>query len=163
MRLKIDELRELQKALDARIFTQHDTSRDATRIDRCLALCVEIGELANETRCFKYWSVRDASPKDVLLEELEDSIHFLLSLGIDLNDTSEYIEGIDDHEYLSQTFLAFYRASAKLTESFNMKNYLACFSFICVLAEKLAFSESDLIEYYLRKNQKNHQRQDTNY
>jgi len=163
MRLKIDELRVLQSELDERIFTQHDTSRTATRSDRCLALCVEIGELANETRCFKYWSVRDASPKDILLEELEDSIHFLLSLGIDLKDTSETIEGVDDHECLSQTFLDFYRAAVKLTGSFTLKNYLACFSFICVLAEKLEFSEADLSEYYLRKNQKNHQRQDTQY
>ncbi|MGB7594160.1 MAG: dUTP diphosphatase, partial [Erysipelotrichaceae bacterium] len=139
MRLKIDELRVLQSELDERIFTQHDTSRVATRIDRCLALCVEIGELANETRCFKYWSVRDASPKDILLEELEDSIHFLLSLGIDLKDTSESIEGIDDHEYLSQTFLDFYRAAVKLIDSFTLKHYLACFSYICVLAEKLEF------------------------
>ncbi|TFG83378.1 MAG: dUTPase, partial [Erysipelotrichales bacterium] len=98
MRLKIDELRVLQGELDERIFTQHNTSRTATRIDRCLALCVEIGELANETRCFKYWSVRPPSQKDVLLEELEDSIHFLLSLGIDLKDTSDTIEGYDDHE-----------------------------------------------------------------
>jgi dimeric dUTPase (all-alpha-NTP-PPase superfamily) len=163
MRLKIDELRILQGELDERIFNQHDTSRTATRIDRCLALCVEIGELANETRCFKYWSVRDASPKDVLLEELEDSIHFLLSLGIDLKDTSEFVEGVDDHEYLSQTFLDFYRAALRLTDSFTLKHYQACFAYVCIMAEKLEFCEADLIEYYLRKNQKNHQRQDTHY
>ena len=163
MRLKIDELRVMQGALDSRIFKQHDTSRDGTRIDRCLALCVEIGELANETRCFKYWSVKPASPKDILLEELEDSIHFLLSLGIDLNDTSVFIEGSDDQLHLSQSFLGFYRASVKLMDGFNLENYRACFSFVCILAEKLAFSETDLIAYYLRKNQKNHQRQDTHY
>lgn len=163
MRLKIDELRVLQGELDERIFTRHNTSRTATRIDRCLALCVEIGELANETRCFKYWSVRPPSQKDVLLEELEDSIHFLLSLGIDLKDTSDTIEGHDDHEYLSQTFLDFYHAAIKLTESFNLKHYLDCFGYVCILAEKLGFSEADLIEYYLRKNQKNHMRQDTQY
>lgn len=163
MRLKIDELRVLQGQLDARIFAQHDTSREKTRIDRCLALCVEIGELANETRCFKYWSVRPSSPKDVLLEELEDSIHFLLSLGIDLEDTSEAIEGQDDQQDLSLTFLDFYRASIRLLDDFNLETYLVCFGFICVLAEKLRFSESDLVTYYLRKNQKNHQRQDTSY
>ena len=163
MRLKIDELRGLQAELDARIFSQHATSRGATRIDRCLALCVEIGELANETRCFKYWSVRPSSPKDVLLEELEDSIHFLLSLGIDLDDPSESIEGQDDHQDLSVTFLNFYRASIRLLDDFTFESYLACFEFICILAEKLGFSESDLVAFYLRKNQKNHQRQDAHY
>jgi dimeric dUTPase (all-alpha-NTP-PPase superfamily) len=163
MRLKIDELRELQAALDARIFKQHETSRTATRSDRCLALCVEIGELANETRCFKYWSERPSSPKDVLLEELEDSIHFLLSLGIDLNDSSQVIEGKDDQLPLSLTFLDFYRSSITLLDDFTLENYIACFAYICILAEKLGFSEAELTEYYLRKNQKNHHRQDTHY
>ncbi len=163
MRLKIDELRILQGELDTRIFKQHATSREDTRIDRCLALCVEIGELANETRCFKYWSVRPSSAKEVLLEELEDSIHFLLSLGIDLEDTSVYIEGSADEQPLSLTFLDFYRAAVKLLDGFTNENYLVTFTYICNLADKLGFSESDLIEFYLRKNQKNHQRQDTHY
>jgi dimeric dUTPase (all-alpha-NTP-PPase superfamily) len=163
MRLRIDELRVLQGALDTRIFKQHNTSRASTRIDRCLALCVEIGELANETRCFKYWSVRPSSPKDVLLEELEDSIHFLLSLGIDLQDNTEEIVGQNDDKHLSVTFLDFYRTSLRLLDEFTLQNYHACFAYICVLAEKLGFDEQDLTEYYLRKNQKNHQRQDTHY
>ena len=115
MRFTITQLRELQGELDARIFKQHDTDRNRTRIDRCLALSVEIGELANETRCFKYWSVRPASAREVLLEELEDSIHFLLSLGIDLEDKRDFIEGSDDGKPLSETFLDFYRASSALT------------------------------------------------
>jgi dimeric dUTPase (all-alpha-NTP-PPase superfamily) len=163
MRLRIGELRVLQEELDTRIFKQHNTSRFATRIDRCLALCVEIGELANETRCFKYWSVRPSSPKEILLEELEDSIHFLLSLGIDLQDNAEEILGQNDEKHLSVTFLDFYRASIRLLDEFTLQNYQACFAFICVLAEKLGFDEQDLTEYYLRKNQKNHQRQDTHY
>jgi dimeric dUTPase (all-alpha-NTP-PPase superfamily) len=161
--LCIDELRVLQEELDTRIFKQHDTLRSATRIDRCLALCVEIGELANETRCFKYWSVRPSSPKDVLLEELEDSIHFLLSLGIDLKDDSLFIDGQNDDKHLSDTFLDFYRASLRLLDDFTLQNYNACFAYICVLAEKLGFDEQDLTEYYLRKNQKNHHRQDAHY
>ncbi|MHC1735936.1 MAG: dUTP diphosphatase [Erysipelotrichaceae bacterium] len=163
MRFTITQLRELQGELDARIFKQHDTDRNRTRIDRCLALSVEIGELANETRCFKYWSVRPASAREVLLEELEDSIHFLLSLGIDLEDKSDFIEGENDEKPLSETFLDFYHATSRLTFEFTLENYLTCFKFVAVLAEKLEFSESDLVEFYLKKNMKNHQRQDTHY
>lgn len=49
-----------------------------------LALLVEIGELANETRCFKYWSNKPASEREVILEEYVDGLHFILSIGIDL-------------------------------------------------------------------------------
>lgn len=163
MQLTLTELRKLQAQLDARIFTLHNVTRESTRLDRCLALCVEIGELANETRCFKYWSVRPSSGKDVLLEELEDSVHFLLSLGIDLDDQNEIIAAEADDRDLSLIFLDFYHAASRLTQQFDLKNYLACFSYVCILADRLGFSENDLIDYYLRKNQKNHQRQDQNY
>ena len=46
MQLTLTELRKLQAQLDARIFTLHNVTRESTRLDRCLALCVEIGELA---------------------------------------------------------------------------------------------------------------------
>ena len=51
---------------------------------KMLALLVEIGELANETRCFKYWSNKPASEREVILEEYVDGLHFILSIGIDL-------------------------------------------------------------------------------
>ncbi|MBS3991052.1 MAG: dUTP diphosphatase, partial [Erysipelothrix sp.] len=46
-----------QRELDERIFSTHQTNRENTRIDRTLALCVELSEFVNETRCFKYWSL----------------------------------------------------------------------------------------------------------
>ena len=58
---------------------------------KMLALLVEIGELANETRCFKYWSNKPASEREVILEEYVDGLHFILSIGIDL--------GIDKTSY----------------------------------------------------------------
>ncbi len=49
-------------------------------LKRDLALTIELAELANETRCFKYWSSKGPSEREVILEEFVDSIHFLLSL-----------------------------------------------------------------------------------
>src|SRR5699024_11074132 len=48
-----------------------------------LALLVELGELANETRCFKFWSKKPGSDRAVILEEFVDNLHFILLLGIE--------------------------------------------------------------------------------
>lgn len=59
MECKINDLYELQEALDDRIFEQHGVTRADTMTRRQLALLVEISELANETRCFKSGRTKD--------------------------------------------------------------------------------------------------------
>lgn len=43
----------------------------------CLELTVEIGEFVNETKCFKYWTIKKPN-KDDMLEECADVIMMLL-------------------------------------------------------------------------------------
>ena len=50
--------------------------------ERFLALLVEIGELANATRAFKYWSLKPAEERARLLDEYADGLHFFLSLAL---------------------------------------------------------------------------------
>ena len=61
-----------QAELDERIMDMHHQTRESTQRKRVLALLVEIAELANETRSFKYWSLKGASEKEVLIEEYVD-------------------------------------------------------------------------------------------
>lgn len=73
----------MQKALDSHIESQHGLQNEDLFERKVLALLVEIGELANETRCFKFWSVKPSSERNVILEEFVDGVHFILSLGIE--------------------------------------------------------------------------------
>lgn len=57
-----------------------------------LALMVEVAELANATRCFKYWSKKESESKEVLLEEYVDIMHFFLSIGLQLGFSVKEIE-----------------------------------------------------------------------
>jgi len=70
----------MQRALDAFIEETQNITHDVFQ-EKGLALLVELAELANETRCFKFWSKKGPSERDVILEEFVDSIHFMLSLG----------------------------------------------------------------------------------
>lgn len=43
-----------------------------------LELLVEFGELANETRCFKFWSTKQSGNKEKILEEYIDCLFMIL-------------------------------------------------------------------------------------
>jgi dimeric dUTPase (all-alpha-NTP-PPase superfamily) len=60
--------------------------------DRITALFVEVGEFANATRCFKYWSDKPSESKERLLDEYADILHFVFSIGNTLGFTVEEIE-----------------------------------------------------------------------
>ena len=68
--------------MDQDIASRHKVSYESTFAERVLALLVELGEFANETRCFKYWSEKPPSPKERILDEYADALHFFLSLGV---------------------------------------------------------------------------------
>lgn len=69
-----------QIELDQHIQSNHNVTYDIIFEKLKLALAVELGELANEVRCFKFWSFKARSPKNVVLEEYVDGIHFITSL-----------------------------------------------------------------------------------
>ena len=60
--------------------------------DRLLALFVEVGEFANATRCFKYWSKKPSESKERLLDEYVDMLHFWLSIGNVMRFTPKEVE-----------------------------------------------------------------------
>lgn len=70
------KLFDMQKELDTYIETNHNVKQAELLDKKILALLVEVGELANETRCFKFWSKKKPSERDVIIEEYVDGIHF---------------------------------------------------------------------------------------
>jgi dimeric dUTPase (all-alpha-NTP-PPase superfamily) len=66
--LNLNELFEIQAKLDAHIEKEHPRQPGEDRLaKKILALMVELGELANEARFFKYWS-HDQEPRIVVRE-----------------------------------------------------------------------------------------------
>ena len=77
--MNIQQLFMMQKELDDFIEQTQNIQQDVFQ-EKGLALMVELAELANETRCFKFWSTKGPSAREVILEEYVDSIHFILRL-----------------------------------------------------------------------------------
>lgn len=162
MRLDLSPLIPYQAQLDDRIHTTHNETRASTRTKRILALMVEIAELANETRSFKYWSVRGANARSELLEEFIDTIHFTLSLGLDLNQEQATVEAHAQGD-LNQLFIEWMQACCALQDHFDLAHYHALLTYVPRVAQTLGFSEAEILASYVAKNEKNHQRQNEAY
>lgn len=59
--------------------------------EHLLALIVELAEVANEEKSFKYWKAQRDVNRDALLEELVDVLHFILSRGNMFNLWSSFV------------------------------------------------------------------------
>ncbi|MGY4689264.1 dUTP diphosphatase [Salibacterium sp. K-3] len=156
------QLFSIQRDLDERILEDHGLNREEIHFDKLLALLVEIGELANETRCFKYWSQKPASPRDVIAEEYVDGLHFILSLGLD-GGWEEVPDAGSSGRSLTEQFHSVYQSALQLKETFAKERFLELFESYLSLGADLGFSREEIESAYLRKNNANHQRQDEGY
>lgn len=161
--MNMRQLFDIQKQLDETILKNHELYNKDLTPAKILALEVELGELANETRCFKFWSKKASSPKNVILEEYVDCLHFLLSIGLD--------EGFDNAQFHMkknprdsvQQFQEIFRKSANFYQTLKEEDYVDLFEGFLSLGRKLGFTWEDIEAGYLLKNQINHQRQAEGY
>ncbi len=132
---------------------------------KMLALLVEIGELANETRCFKYWSNKPASEREVILEEYVDGLHFILSIGIDLGIDKNFLfyKCAQTNKTQVEIFLDTYAKVIRFTDQPSITNYIELFTSYLRLGQALEFEQEEIEKAYLDKNEVNHQRQTQGY
>ena len=112
----LKELYLKQAELDLEIAHNHNINYEVTRNKRIVALLVELGEFANTTRCFKFWSNKGMEEKAVVLDEFADGLHFLLSLGIDKGYEVDEIEVSDNKLSLTDNILETYSLISKYKE-----------------------------------------------
>lgn len=159
----INELYDIQQELNQRIIDEHNLKEEDIVDDRFLAFFVELGELANETRTFKYWSLKPASADEVILEEYSDGLHFLLTIGLSLDRPHLEFYNQESDQSLTELFLSVYN-DANIVRSMQSKFvFVRMYNTFMLIAKKLGFSEQDVYDSYMRKNEINHQRQDDGY
>jgi dimeric dUTPase (all-alpha-NTP-PPase superfamily) len=160
----LKELYTMQKKLDSKIEEQHGLDNSDLVDQKILALLVELGELANETRCFKFWSVKPASERSVILEEYVDGVHFLLSVGLTLGYTKVIPREVGTRtESLTDQFLILYDLVSMFRLEKQEEPFQALFATYVELGEMLGFSWKEVEEAYMEKNLVNHKRQQQGY
>lgn len=134
--------------------------------DRKLALLVEIGEFANTTRCFKYWSNKGPEIKERILDEAADCLHFILSL-INLTNT-EVRCNLEDIAISANITLEL--GPINLTTGFNTlyeltinEHWEDALKSLVALVTVLRFTLDDLEQAYMKKHEVNYKRQNSGY
>jgi dimeric dUTPase (all-alpha-NTP-PPase superfamily) len=161
--LVLDDLYVEQMGLDETIALKHHLTYEQTKTKRLLALLVELGEFANETRCFKFWSFKPASNKEVILDEYADGMHFFLSLGLILNIkklTHHFKKPSGD---LTDNILKVYQLVSDLSLHYDEVHYLLAFNAFLDLLPLLDYSGEDAIKAYKAKLAVNYTRQENKY
>ncbi|MBA2871699.1 dimeric dUTPase (all-alpha-NTP-PPase superfamily) [Anoxybacillus calidus] len=163
--MDLQRLYSMQKMLDERIETQHGLQDENLVEKKMLALFVEIGELANETRCFKFWSLKPPAPLEKVLEEYVDGLHFILSLGIELNfgDDVDKMKKETENYSLVEQFLRVFQAVNEFQQTKSLEAYKHLFTNYLQLGEHLGFTNEQIEQAYIKKNEVNHERQNQNY
>lgn len=153
----------LQKELDQKIVHKHNLDPKLLTPKKILALQVEIAELANETKCFKYWSTKGPSEKEVILEEYVDCLHFILSIGLDKDFQTFSFDYKKTPAPLTEQFLNLFIDVNDFVICTSNDNYITLMEDFLSLGLELGFSAEDIEDFYLKKNNINHHRQIANY
>ncbi len=162
--MNINELFNIQKELDIRISTEHQLEGHNLVSHKILALEVELGELANETRCFKYWSKKKPSEREVILEEYVDCLHFVLSIGLEKDYLNVTLTDLKEEKTTAvDQFLVVFNNISNFQVNQTLENYLFLWQNFMLLGVVLGFEWEEVTTAYLKKNEINHKRQAEGY
>ncbi|MCZ2258014.1 dUTP diphosphatase [Sporosarcina sp. G11-34] len=161
--MELSKMYIMQRELDAFI-QKNRTKNTNTFREKGLALLVELAELANETRSFKFWSTKGPSANEVILEEYVDSIHFLLSLGIEkgFDDLTRWPEKEVAGD-LTELFLKTTESIIEFLNELTIESYEDVWIHYGAIAKSLGFTYANIIDAYVMKNEENFNRQNSGY
>ena len=114
-----------------------------------IELIVELSEFANETKCFKYWSIKTMD-KEKALEEYADCITMSLSFFTTFNIDLEIINHSDNNDILD-LFNVIYSNATKLYKEKDENLVRQIFSDILYLGTLLEISENEAYKACTKK------------
>jgi len=177
-----------QKKLDDRIVEEKGLQGVNLLDEKILALQVELGELANEHRGFKFWSENQTAitlaarktgngkgeTYNPLLEEYVDCLHFILSIGLEIGIRPDELkdlhiwnaDGVSQFNslfaYASELYTFYW--SVEYTKEEMKSKYINLLEGLLGLGiYGLGFTWEQIEQAYYDKNKINHERQDNNY
>lgn len=175
--MQLNKLYEIQAGLKAHI----DYKGEDKFSRMMLAMIVEFGECANDWQQFKYWK-KNNEPKETLLEEYVDGLHFVLEAGLDLVEM-----GLID-ELPATSYWMIYPEDRTITDQFKTviisvlqldneaamevgtahkdivkMTYKRLLENFLTLGHMLGFTLEQIENAYLEKNAENHARQQRGY
>ncbi|AUM62865.1 dUTP diphosphatase [Spiroplasma monobiae] len=158
-------LKDKQIILDNYIIeTKNIVVNEEIQKKKIIAFLVEVSEFINEYRSFKYWSNKGPSERTVILEELIDCLHFIISLGTNIDfDFSQFNNKIKTADNIDQWSINVYRKALIFEEKLDAQSYDYLLEEFLSITYILDITNDEILEVYNKKNEINFSRQDSGY
>ena len=153
---------EINKKLDEEFIKKCNCNSEEYYKKNCIELIVEISEFANETKCFKYWSIKSAD-KDKVLEEYADAITMTLSFFTTLNVELDNIGNHCETDDVIVVFNELFKDASCMLESGSEELIKRIFSNLIYVGELLNYSKEDIYEACYKKMNIVRERLNSNY
>lgn len=127
----------------------------------CIEFLTELGEFVNETKCFKYWTIKKPK-REEMLEELADCFTMLMYFYNILNIDIEIFNRKSDLnilEIINETYML----GSQLYNNLSKELVNNIFSNLLLIADKLNIKENEIIESITKKQKIIEERLNTNY
>ena len=130
----------------------------------CLELIVELCELANESKCFKYWTVKKSN-KELLLEEFADSLLMVFYMFNTYNIDSVSTVNVDMSDDVLESFNILIRMCTNLMNRDNIDELFlkGIFTRLINIGKLLELSDDEIIDACYKKIIKNEERLSSDY
>ena len=165
--MNLETLFEMQGKLDSNILWKHPHLKEEDLLTKkVLAAQVELGELANEWRGFKFWS-GDQKRRYKTLEEFVDVLHFVLSIGIELGYQTNAVSLFEKEppKDINEHFIALNLGLGIIAfkKNVNKWHYQEILISTLQLGIELGYTPEEIKEAYIDKNGINIVRQSEGY
>lgn len=130
----------------------------------CLELIVELCELANESKCFKYWTIKKPNRCD-LLEEYADSLLMILYMFNTYDVETPEIIDMKLPDDILVVFNEIIRMCTLLMNRDNINDKLLkeIFTYLLHIGKLLELSDNEIVDACFKKIIKNEERLNSNY
>lgn len=143
-------LYERNRKLDSIFESKYLDTVDKYYEKNALELIIEFGEFINETKCFKYWSIKTPN-MDNVLEEYADCLTMCLSffthLNVELNNIPKHSDTKDIFVLINELF----KDATSMIDNSNGELIKKIFSNLLYLGELLNLEKKDIYNACYKK------------
>lgn len=152
------------KKLDAIFMDKYMSIENKYYEKNCLELIVELAELVNESKCFKYWTIKKPN-KELVLEEYADSLLMVLYMFNVYNIDSVSTIDVDMSDDILESFNILIRMCTNLMNRDNVNEMFLkeIFTRLLHIGKLLELNDNEIIDACYKKIIINEERLSSNY
>lgn len=159
--IRLNQMFESKREFDRLVFERSGETYQSTRKSRSIALFVEMGESLQELQhLWKFWKQNHKVVQFQMMDELADVLHFIISIGVDLDVDPIHDAMIKHTDVMDQIEALIRRTPFTNDGSFDWWNTLALYR---GLLDHLNIDWPTIQKQYWRKDRVNIDRQKRDY